>query len=84
MVRMQHFREMSCDEQALANGYIQEVEYPSGIKYKIVSSPIEMDSVGELMTEPTKAIGADTEEVLKEYGFTEEQLTKMRSQGAIN
>lgn len=84
MVRMQHFREMSCDEQALANGYIQEVEYPSGIKYKIVSSPIEMDSVGELMTEPTKAIGADTEEVLKEYGFTEEQLAEMRSQGAIN
>lgn len=53
-------------------------------EYKIVSSPIEMDSVGELMTEPTKAIGADTEEVLKEYGFTEEQLAEMRSQGAIN
>ena len=84
MVKMQHFREISNDEQALANGYIQEVMYDSGVKYKIVSSPIEMDSVGELHTEPTKAIGSDTEAVLKEYGYTDEQLTQMRTEGIIN
>lgn len=84
MVRMQHFSEVSYDEQALANGYIQDVEYPSGVKYKIASSPIEMDSVGELHTEPTKAIGTDTETVLKEYGYTEEQLAEMRATGVIN
>lgn len=84
MVRMQHFSEVSCDEQALANGYIQEVAYPSGVKYKIVSSPIEMDSIGELYTEPTKAIGTDTEAVLKEYGYTDEQLVQLRTAGIIN
>lgn len=84
MVKMQHFAEVSNDEQAIANGYIQEVAYPSGVTYKIVSSPIEMDSIGELHTEPTKAIGTDTEEVLREYGFTCEQLEKMRANDIIN
>ena len=40
VVRMQHFSELSEDEQALANGYIQEVAYPSGKVYKVASSPI--------------------------------------------
>ena len=84
MVRMQHFSEVSYDEQALANGYIQDVTYPSGVTYKIASSPIEMDSIGELHTEPTKAIGTDTEAVLKEHGFTDEQIGQLRAAGIIN
>jgi len=84
MVKMQHFSEVSKDEQALANGYIQDVVYPSGVTYKIASSPIEMDSIGELHTEPTKAIGTDTEAVLKEYGYTEEELAHLRAVGVIN
>ncbi|WP_458464321.1 CaiB/BaiF CoA transferase family protein [Paenibacillus sp.] len=84
MVKMQHFSEVSNDEQALANGYIQDVTYPSGVTYKIASSPIEMDSIGELHTEPTKAIGADTEAVLKEYGYSEDQLEQLRITAVIN
>ena len=84
MVRMQHFSEVSYDEQALANGYIQDVQYPSGVSYKIASSPIEMDSIGELHTEPTKAIGTDTEAVLKGYGYTDAQLDELRRAGVIN
>lgn len=83
MVKMQHFCEVSEDEQALANGYIQDVVYPSGVTYKIASSPIEMDSVGQLYTEPTKPIGADTEAVLKEYGYTDEELAQLRANGII-
>lgn len=84
MVRMQHFSEVSEDEQALANGYIQDVVYPSGVTYKIASSPIEMDSIGELHTEPTAAIGADTESVLKACGYTDGELAEFRAQGIIN
>ena len=84
MVKMQHFSEVSEDEQALVNGYIQDVTYPSGVSFKIASSPIEMDSVGPLHTEPTKAIGADTEAILKSYGYTEEDLTQLRALNIIN
>ena len=84
MVKMQHFSEIMEDEQAIVNGYVQDVVYPSGVTYKIPSSPIEMDSIGELHTVPTKAIGEDTVEVLKEYGYTDQQLAQMRSAGIIN
>ena len=84
MVRMQHFREVSFDEQALANGYIQNVAYTSGVSYKIASSPIEMDSVGELHTEPTKTIGVDTEAVLHNYGYSDEEIASFRANGIIN
>lgn len=84
MVRMQHFSEVSEDEQALANGYIQDVVYPSGKTFKIASSPIEMDSIGPLHTEPTRAVGADTEEVLLDCGYTKEDLDMLRAAGVIN
>lgn len=83
MVKMQHYSEVTVDEQALANGYVQDVTYPSGVTYKIASSPIEMDSIGELHTEPTKKIGADTDEVLKTCGYTDAQLAEMREKGII-
>ena len=67
VVRMQHFSELSEDEQVLANGYVQDVIYPSGTVYKVATSPIEMDSVGVVITEPTRPVGADTENVLKDY-----------------
>lgn len=84
IVLMQHFSELSEDKQALANGYIQEVVYPSGTVYKVASSPIEMDSVGVVPTEPTKPVGADTWDVLKNYGYTEEQLEQLKKNGVIN
>ena len=84
MVKMQHFNEVSEDEQALVNGYIQDVVYPSGVSFKIASSPIEMDSVGPLHTEPTKPIGADTAAVLMDCGYTDEELAQLRVAGIIN
>ena len=84
MVKMQHFSELPEDEQVIANGYIHDVTYPSGVVYKVASSPIEMDSVGEIPTEPTRAVGADTQNVLMSYGYTEEQLQQLRKDSIIN
>ena len=83
MVRMQHYSEVTVDEQAIVNGYVQDVNYPSGKTFKIASSPIEMDSIGELHTEPTKKIGEDTDEVLKNFGYSDEELAAMREKGII-
>jgi len=69
--RVNHFADISEDEQAWANNYVQYVEYPNGHKDVIASSPIEMDSVGPLHTVPAHAIGQDTEEVLREYGISQ-------------
>ena len=83
LVKMNHFADLSKDEQAWANGYLEHVEFANGNIDVMPSSPIEMDSVGPLKTVPANKIGADTEEILKELGYTTEQIQKMFESEAI-
>ena len=83
LVRMGHFSEISQDEQAWANDYLEEVTFRSGNVDVMPRSPIEMESVGKLETVPAPAIGADTETVLKRLGYTEAELAEMSRSGAI-
>ena len=83
LTRMNHFADVAEDEQAWANGFLEHVEFESGNIDVMPSSPIEMDSVGELKTIPANKIGADTKEVLVGLGYTTEQIQKMSDIGAI-
>jgi len=46
------------------------------------TSPIEMQSVGELKTVPAADIGADTRKVLAELGYSAEQIEAMLAAGS--
>lgn len=83
LTRMNHFADVSEDEQAWANGFLEHVEFANGNVDVMPSSPIEMDSVGELKTVPAKKIGADTEEILTELGYTADHIQKMCDAGAV-
>ncbi len=82
LIKMNHFADISEDEQAWANDYLEHVEFASGNTDVMPSSPIEMNSVGKLKTVPANKIGADTEEILKELGYTAEQIKDMCDSGA--
>ena len=82
LVRLAHFADVSEDEQAWANGYLEHVEFANGNVDVMPSSPIEMDSVGELKTTPAHAIGQDTRQVLAELGYSETQIEAMLRAGA--
>ena len=83
MVRMGHYKDLHTDEQAWANGYLENMTHPNGEVTVMPRSPIEMDSVGELTSYPAGLIGADTAEVLQELGYTQDQIEAMKSAGAI-
>ena len=83
LTKMNHFADVSEDEQAWANEYLEHVEFANGNVDVMPSSPIEMDSVGKLRTVPANSIGADTEEILMELGYTSEQIKAMSDSGAI-
>jgi len=83
LVRMNHFSDVSTDEQAWANGYVEHMKCYDGEVVVMPSSPIRMDSVGEIRTVPAPKIGTHTEEVLKGLGYTEEQISAMEQSGAI-
>ena len=80
--RMNHFSDISEDEQAWANGYLEHVTFPNGNVDILPVSPLEMDSVGTVHTTPAKRTGEDTRTVLAELGYTPEQIEAMIAAGA--
>ena len=83
MVRMGHFSEISEDQQAWANGYLEHVTFANGHEGIMPASPIEMDSVGTVVTKTAPGIGADTEALLSSLGYSAEEIQKMLQEGAV-
>jgi crotonobetainyl-CoA:carnitine CoA-transferase CaiB-like acyl-CoA transferase len=80
---MTHFSDISEDEQAWANGYVQYVSYANGNTDIIASSPIEMDSVGPLETLPSGGIGHDNDEILSRLGYDEQEIALLKEKRVI-
>ncbi len=84
LIRQCHFSDVTEDEQAWANGYLEHVEFANGRVDVMPSSPVEMDSVVGLKTVPAPLIGADNAVVLAELGYTQEQIQQMYASGAVH
>ena len=83
IVPMNHFKDVTQDPQAWANDYLEHVEFPSGNVDVMPRSPIEMDSVGQIITKPAPKVGADTKDVLLSLGYTDEQIAAFEESGAV-
>ena len=83
IVRMRHFADVSEDEQAWANGYVEKMVYSTGNENVVPTSPIEMESVGAVKTQPTKPVGCDTAKILSELGFTPEEIQNLHNDGIV-
>ena len=83
LVRMNHFSDVTSDPQAWENGYLEHMQCPSGESVIMPSIPLEMDSVGVVETKPAAKVGTHTEKVLKELGYSAEQIAAMQESGAI-
>ena len=83
VVKMNHFNENATDEQALANGFMEEMVYENGDKIMMPTIPLMMDSVGKVKTQIAPRVGGNTKEVLLGLGYTEEQIEAMAQSGAI-
>ena len=82
LVKLNHYADVSVDEQAWANGYLEKMTFRSGLEGMMPRSPINMDSVGELQTVCADGIGTHTAEVLQELGYNEEAIEEMKNTGA--
>lgn len=82
VVRMSHFSDVSEDPQAWANGFVENVTFPSGNTDVMPTSPIEMNSANTPPTVPSPAVGTHTAEILRSLGYSEEQINAMLASGA--
>jgi len=71
------------DEQAWINGYFLEVDHPELGRVRMVGSPIRMSDTPPAPSAVCPELGQHTEEVLLEAGFTWEEITELREQGAF-
>lgn len=83
MTRMGTFADLSEDEQAWANDYLEHVQFPSGNVDVMPRSPIEMDSVGLPQTRIAPAVGADTRDILAQLGYGDSEIDEMLAAGAV-
>lgn len=83
VVKMNHFKENATDEQALANGFMEEMVYANGDKIMMPTIPLMMESVGKVKTQIAPRVGGNTEEVLLSLGYTKEQIAALAESGAV-
>ncbi len=71
------------DEQAWAIDGLRKVRYPSGNERVITTTPVRFDSMGDPEANIARELGADTREILAGLGYGEDELAKMKAEGAV-
>lgn len=79
---VQKVGELAHDKDALANRFIQNVDYGDGRSIKMVSSPVQFDRQA-LNARPAPDLGAHNHEVLTSLGYDEEAIIGLQVSGAI-
>jgi succinate--hydroxymethylglutarate CoA-transferase len=73
--------------QALDNPYfrdrggVQDVNHPDRPDFKMINNPIRMDQ--PIPARPAPKLGADSEDILSELGYSSDDIAKLRTNNAI-
>lgn len=76
--RIQNFADVEQDEQAWANHFLLEYQFPSGTKAMIPNVPVQFESLGNPDPVNSPGIGGNTLAVLRELGYSEAELQSMQ------
>ena len=81
--RVNSYDDVEAHPQVVAMGLIDEVEHPTAGTVRVLRSPVRMD--GEAGVPPTSPpmLGQHTDEILRELGYDDAEITAMRESGAV-
>jgi crotonobetainyl-CoA:carnitine CoA-transferase CaiB-like acyl-CoA transferase len=70
------------DPQVIANRFMQAVDYADGRQLKMVSVPIQFDRQ-VLKARPAPELGADSDSILSELGYDEDEIIDLKVAGIV-
>lgn len=79
---VQKVGELPKDEAALANKFVQDVDYGDGRVLTMVSTPVQFDRQ-VLPAGPAPELGVHNDEVLAEMGFNEDEILDLKVAGVV-
>jgi len=78
-----HFSDVSFDEQAWANGYLEEVHFRNGETCPMPRTPIHFASA-PLPSSPEGPLpGEQTDEILLSLGYSKEEILDLKTRGTV-
>lgn len=81
--RMRHYRELAADPQAVANGFVKEHIYENGHSFMMAMLPVHMRNMDETGTGRGPQMGEHIDEILKQYGYSEEAILRLKEAKAV-
>jgi len=63
------------------NGRLQTIEHPDDGPYRVVAPPVQMGEPAP--NRPSPGLGADTDDILKGIGYSEDKIAALRDRGAV-
>ncbi len=79
----QSLKEIINDPQAIASGCFVEYDHPTQGRIKQIANPVIMSKTPANVRMPAPEFGQHTEEVLLEYGYSWEDIARLKDEGAI-
>lgn len=80
---MKTIREVSSDPQALANGFVEKVQFKDGVEAMMPCPPVSFSSFERRAYSSAGRLGKDTDLIFSQLGYTEDEIAQMRNIGAI-
>lgn len=81
--RMRTIRDVSTDEQAIANGYIQKVTFKDDLEVMMPCPPMQFTEYAMRPYTSAGRLGADTDSIFHDLGYTDTEIAAMKASGAI-
>jgi len=71
------------DEQAITNNFFTDIEHPVVGQARLLNSPMQFSETPAKIKSVAPQLGAHTEEILLEHGYTWEQIADLKEKKAI-
>jgi crotonobetainyl-CoA:carnitine CoA-transferase CaiB-like acyl-CoA transferase len=82
--KAQTVSDITNDPQADANDFFIKLDHPNAGEIRLVASPVKFSETEARVQGPAPEVGQHSEEILLEAGYTWDDITRLKNEGAIN